>query len=131
MCGDIRFQTAAAQRSESKAIRIDQHPRAGPTVGGAFDRHNRRQRAGRLRLQCSTIRFQNCLNVFHGAFLDQFIQSDRQIADPFARGMIDCVRDRRRCADNADLADPFDPYRVYIRIKLVQKRHIESEECRH
>jgi hypothetical protein len=52
--------------------------------------------------------------------LQELIERNRQIADTLSRRVVDRVGDRRRNADDADLANPFDAKRIAI-VQLVNK----------
>ena len=50
---------------------------------------------------------------------------DRQIAHALAGGVIDRIRDRRRGADDADLADAFDAERIDLVVLLLDEDHVD------
>src|SRR5438132_13810023 len=56
---------------------------------------------------------------------NQFVRRDRQIAHSFSRGMKNCVRHRRRCADDANFANAARAEIGHVRIGFVDEIDIE------
>src|SRR5882672_2625235 len=76
-----------------------------------------------MRRSMSTARstFANCGS-------EKLLDGDGKIAHPFAGGVIDRIGDGRRNADDSNLADPLRADRIYMRIFLGDKSHVDGAD---